>query len=130
MSAAANALFGILVLILGRRLFWLFVAVAGVVVGFNLAEQVVSIEAAWLLLAIGVVGGIIGALLAVFAQRLAVAVEGGGYLRGTFLGPGQLEEGTGTVQLWAMAASAEGRVSRPPELEPGIVAALSPGRFA
>jgi hypothetical protein len=84
MSTAANALFGILVLFLGRRLFWVFVAVAGFVVGFNLAEQLVGAEAAaWLLLAIGVVGGIIGALLAVFAQRLAVAVAGfiaGGYL--------------------------------------------------
>ncbi|HSM54640.1 MAG TPA: hypothetical protein VK879_00665 [Candidatus Sulfomarinibacteraceae bacterium] len=68
---------------LGRQLFWLFVAAAGFVTGFNLAGRFLGDVAGWLLLLVGLLVGVFGALLAVFAQRLAVAIGGffaGGYI--------------------------------------------------
>lgn len=105
MSLAASALFGILILFLGRQLLWLIVAIAGFVIGFNLAEQLIGANVATgLLLVIGVVGGIIGALLAVFAQRLAVAVAGflaGGYLLLSLMGAiSAAEDGTLSTVLF------------------------------
>ncbi|MFW5943404.1 MAG: hypothetical protein ACOCXI_16485 [Chloroflexota bacterium] len=83
MSTAVRALVGILSLFLGRQLFWLFVAAAGFVAGFNLAGRFLVDVAGWLLLLVGLLVGVLGALLAVFAQRLAVAIGGffaGGYV--------------------------------------------------
>jgi hypothetical protein len=78
-----NALVGAASLFLGRQLFWLFVAAAGFVLGFNAGTEFLGEQAAWLVLAIALVAGILGALLALFLQRVAIAVAGfiaGGYL--------------------------------------------------
>jgi hypothetical protein len=80
-----NLVLGLAALLFGRQLFWLFVATAGFVLGFNLASQYLQTDAAWLVTVIGLVVGALGALLAVFAQRLAIALAGfvtGGYLFG------------------------------------------------
>jgi hypothetical protein len=82
-------LLGIALLLLGRKLFWLFVAVVGFVLGTSLASQFLQSESQEFILLIGLLGGVIGALLAVFLQRLAVAGAGfiaGGYLMVTVLG--------------------------------------------
>jgi hypothetical protein len=82
-------LLGIALLFLGRRLFWLFVAVVGFMAGIGLATQFLQGQSQQFILLIGLLGGVIGALLAVFMQRLAVAVAGfiaGGYLMVTVLG--------------------------------------------
>ncbi len=82
-------LLGLALLFLGRKLFWLFVAVVGFVVGTGLASQFLQGQSEAFILIIGLLGGIIGALLAIFLQRLAVAAAGfvaGGYLMVTVLG--------------------------------------------
>jgi hypothetical protein len=82
-----NLVLGLAALLLGRKLFWLFVGAAGFVLGFNVAQSYFQLEAAWLVVVIGLVVGALGALLAVFAQRLAIAIAGfisGGYLLGQF----------------------------------------------
>ncbi|MBW1782009.1 MAG: DUF4203 domain-containing protein [Deltaproteobacteria bacterium] len=74
---------GIAALIFGRRLFWLFVGAIGFVVGMNVASQLVSGMPEWLILVIALIGGLLGALLAIFFQRVAIVAAGfaaGGYL--------------------------------------------------
>jgi hypothetical protein len=77
-----NLLLGIALLLLGRKLFWLFVGVAGFLVGLEIAERFVSgPEGTKLLIAIA--AGILGAVIAVFLQKVAIAIAGfviGGYI--------------------------------------------------
>lgn len=75
-------LIGTAVLTLGRRLFWLFVAGVGFVIGLRIMGALVSGWPAWLVVIIALVAGLVGAALAVFLQRIGVAVAGflaGGY---------------------------------------------------
>jgi hypothetical protein len=74
---------GIALLALGRKLFWLFVGVAGFVLGFSLATQFFRGQPDWIVLVIALVAGLVGVLLALFLQRFAVGVAGfiaGGYI--------------------------------------------------
>jgi hypothetical protein len=74
---------GALLLLLGRKLFWLFVAVAGFYFGIELGKTLASEQPAWLLWTIAIGAGLIGAVLAIFLQRLGFALAGfyaGGYL--------------------------------------------------
>jgi len=78
-----NILVGAALLLFGRRLFWLFVAGIGFVVGMMLATEWLGSNAGLLnfLIALGV--GVLSALLSVFLQRMAFALAGflsGGYL--------------------------------------------------
>jgi hypothetical protein len=74
---------GVLLLLFGRRLFWLYVAACGLAVGVTLATRIFSVQPDWLALLIGLGAGALGALLAVFFQGLAIRV--GGSLAGAFI---------------------------------------------
>lgn len=74
---------GILLLVLGRRVFWFFVAVIGFLWGLQLASQFFNAESQVLILAVAVTTGLLGALLAVFLQHLAVGLAG--FLAGAHL---------------------------------------------
>jgi hypothetical protein len=79
----ARIVVGIALLTLGRKLFWLFVGVAGFVFGFGLATQFLRGQPDWIVLVIALVAGLVGVLFALFLQRLAVGVAGfiaGGYI--------------------------------------------------
>lgn len=81
--AIIRAIVGALSLLLGRRLFWLFVGAAGFLLGFNLALQFFGEEAGFIAVVVALVVGVFGAALALFAQRLALGIAGfvaGGYL--------------------------------------------------
>ncbi len=87
-----NIVLGILLLTTGKKLYWLFVAIVGFVIGLALASQM-GLTPQWMnyLVAFGV--GVIGAILATFLQKLAIALVGfvvGGYgsfyLANTLLG--------------------------------------------
>ena len=74
---------GISLLTLGRKLFWLFVALIGFEVGAFVAARVFTRQPEWIVLVIALAVGIIGALLAIFLQQLVVGAAGfvaGGYL--------------------------------------------------
>jgi len=89
-------LLGLLLLVLGRRLFWLFVGVAGFVVGVEAAPYILPHQTPVFTLAIALVLGLIGALLALFLQKVAIAIGGfvaGGYLAAVLCAP--LLGGTG-----------------------------------
>lgn len=76
-------LVGVVLLLFGRKLFWLFVAVAGFVVGFEAARYVFPHQTELFILVVALALGLAGALLAVFLQKIAIAVGGfvgGGYL--------------------------------------------------
>lgn len=76
-------LLGLALLVAGRRVFWLFVGAVGFLYGWSVAPILSPNGSAGLLLVIAVVGGVIGAVLAIFAQKLAVGFAGGmmgGYL--------------------------------------------------
>jgi hypothetical protein len=76
-------LIGVALLILGRKLYWLFVGTAGCVGGIMLATRLLGGQPDWVILAIALAGGVLGALLAVFLQQMAVALAGfigGGYV--------------------------------------------------
>ncbi len=70
-------------LVLGRKLFWLFVAAVGFAAGWAVATDLLSVEPDWLALVIAVVVGVVGALVAQFVQRLAIGLAG--FLAGAFL---------------------------------------------
>ena len=65
---------GGLLLVLGRRLFWLFVGVVGFVVAFRLTGAYLDAGAAGL--AAAAIVGLLGAAAAVLVQRLAVTLAG------------------------------------------------------
>ncbi len=67
---------GIVLLAGGRRLFWLFVGLIGFISGINIAAGFFPGKPDWMILAIALMAGILGALLALFLQRLAIALAG------------------------------------------------------
>jgi hypothetical protein len=80
--AIVNLLLGIVLLLLGRRLFWLFVGVAGFLVGMEIAQRFVAGPQGMKLL-IAIAAGILGAVIAIFLQKAAIAIAGfviGGYI--------------------------------------------------
>lgn len=74
---------GILLLTLGRKLFWLFVGGSGFVVALYITAELMPDQSSWVFLLAAIVAGILGAWLAVSLQWVAVGVGGslaGGYL--------------------------------------------------
>jgi uncharacterized protein DUF4203 len=83
--AIVGALIGMVTLFFGRKLFWLCVAAVGFAAGVEIAPHLVHEPSPMLALTIAVVLGFIGALLALFLQKIAIAVFGflaGGKLAG------------------------------------------------
>jgi hypothetical protein len=83
--AVFEALIGVIVLFFGRKLFWLCVAAVGFAAGVEIAPHLVHEPSPLLALTVAVVLGLIGALLALFLQKIAIAVLGflaGGKLAG------------------------------------------------
>jgi Domain of unknown function (DUF4203) len=67
---------GIVILFFGRKLFWLCVAAVGFAVGVQIAPLLVNEPSSLLALLIALVLGVLGALLALFLQKIAIAVLG------------------------------------------------------
>lgn len=72
----ATLIVGLAVLLLGRRLFWLFVGAVGFAVGLQVARAAFADGPEWLVVAAALVLGVIGAVLAVLFQWLAVGLGG------------------------------------------------------
>jgi predicted neutral ceramidase superfamily lipid hydrolase len=78
-----NIILGLILLVFGLKLFWLFVAVAGFLSGMLFGDLLLPDQAQWIRLLVAVGAGVLGALLAVLAQRVAFALAGfygGAYL--------------------------------------------------
>jgi hypothetical protein len=74
---------GVLLLLLGRKLFWLFVGVVGFLSGTQLASPFLPADSRIGVLAIALALGLLGAVLAIFVQHFVVILAGflaGGHL--------------------------------------------------
>jgi hypothetical protein len=71
-----GALVGVIILLFGRRLFWLCVAAVGFAAGVELAPHLVQQPSPLLALSFALVLGLVGALLALFLQKIAIAIAG------------------------------------------------------
>jgi hypothetical protein len=74
---------GIILLIFGWRLFWLFVALVGFLLGMEFTWITLGDQPKWVMILIGLGTGLIGALLTVLFERVAFALAGfyaGAYL--------------------------------------------------
>ena len=71
-----GVLVGVAILFFGRKLFWLFVAALGFAVGIEIATYFMRDPPLWMLLVIALGLGLLGALLAIMLQKLAIAVAG------------------------------------------------------
>jgi hypothetical protein len=73
---ALSWIFGLLLLLLGRRVFWIFVGGVGFVTGLNLAPTLIPGQSQIVILLVAISLAIVGAILAIVLQRVAVAVAG------------------------------------------------------
>jgi len=83
MYPIVNIVAGAVLLVLGRKLFWLFVAIAGFYLGFEVARALAAEQPVWLLWTIAIGAGLIGAVVAMLLQRVGFALGGfyaGGYI--------------------------------------------------
>ena len=74
---------GIVLISTGQRLFWFFVAATGFLAGAIFAPQFFPGQPQWVILVVALLAGLVGALLAVFLQGLAIGLAGfiaGGYI--------------------------------------------------
>ena len=94
-QTVASLALGTLLLFAGRKLFWLALAVAGFAAGLWVATRPeISVRLPpegpeWVPLAVALVGGVLGLALAVFVQKIAVAL--GGFLVAGAAGAALLE---------------------------------------
>jgi Domain of unknown function (DUF4203) len=79
-----GALVGVIILLFGRRLFWLCVAAVGFAAGVELAPHISQQPSPLLALTFALVLGFLGALLALFLQKIAIGIVG--FLAGGRLG--------------------------------------------
>jgi hypothetical protein len=74
---------GICLIMFGRRLYWLFVGLVVLIYALLIAPQFLHGQPGWMVVAAALGSGILGAVLAVFFQRLVMGCAGflaGGYL--------------------------------------------------
>jgi hypothetical protein len=86
LSGLISVLLGAALLFAGRRLIWLFVGTLGFIFGMQLASLLPQLSETTILI-VGLIFGVVFALLAVFLQRLAIGIAGflaGGFILTTF----------------------------------------------
>ncbi len=76
-TPVAQILVGLALLFFGRKLFWLFVGVIGFLAGMEFGAEIVKGQSQGMILLIAIGAGLLAAILAIFLQRLVVAIAGG-----------------------------------------------------
>ena len=76
MSAAVGILVGLVLLGYGRRLYWAFVAGVGFLTGLALGPRLLPGQPDWMILTVALVLALAGAVFAVVAKKLVVALIG------------------------------------------------------
>ena len=69
-------LLGLIVLVYGRRIFWLFIGIAGFLAGVEITHVFLASQPQWVILLCGFVVGLFGALLSILIERLAFILAG------------------------------------------------------
>ncbi len=83
MLALLNAILGAALLFIGRKLFWFFVGAIGFAVGIQLTSRYLHGRSELFMILVGLVVGVLFALLAIFLQGVAIGAAGffgGGYV--------------------------------------------------
>lgn len=86
-TSIPQILVGLILLIFGRKLFWLFVAAMGFIVGTEIATTLFEHQPVLIVIS-ALILGLVGAIVAIFSQKLAVGIGGflaGGYFVATVL---------------------------------------------
>lgn len=73
---ALSIILGAIVLLFGRKLFWAFVAIAGFLIGIEIAGSLMADQTVGLQILVGIGLGVIGAVIAVIAERVGFALAG------------------------------------------------------
>jgi hypothetical protein len=96
----SHIILGLVLLVFGRRLFWLFVAIAGFLVAMEFAGVILGDQPQWVLVVVAGAAGLLGALLAVFAERIAFSLAG--FFAGSYLAMivAQSLSGNGNSIVW------------------------------
>ena len=81
-----NIIAGVILLLFGRKLFWLFLGIAGFLFGMEITPLFFGDQPQWLQLSFAIGLGCLGALLTILAQRFAFAL--GGFFAGMYLAIG------------------------------------------
>jgi hypothetical protein len=76
MASLTGIFVGLVLLVCGRRLYWLFVAGIGFLTGLALAPDLLPGRPEWLILLAALVAAIVGAMVAIVAQRLTIGLIG------------------------------------------------------
>jgi hypothetical protein len=87
LTSIPQILIGIVLLIFGRKLFWLFVGAMGFIVGSEIAASLFEHQPGLVIIS-ALILGLAGAVLAIFLQKVAVGIGGflaGGYFMMTVL---------------------------------------------
>jgi hypothetical protein len=77
-----SILVGLLLLFFGRQLFWLFVGGIGFLAGLTFATDFLGGQSASMVLLIAIIAGVVGAILSLLLQKLAIGI--GGFLAGAY----------------------------------------------
>lgn len=104
-SAVLGLVAGVLLLIAGRRLFWLFVGLVGFFAGLRFAPVILANQPEWMQLLIAILFGLPGMLLAIVLQRAAVAVAGflvGGFFAADLFGIDVAHPGLAEVLIFVV----------------------------
>ena len=72
----SSIILGVMLLVFGRKLFWLFVSIVGFLFGMGFAGLVFPDHPPWIQLLFALGAGFLGAFFAVLLQRLAFAFAG------------------------------------------------------
>jgi hypothetical protein len=76
MTSLTGVFVGVVLLLFGRRLYWLFVAGIGFLTGLALAPDLFPGQPEWLILLAALVAAIVGAIIAFVAQKLTIGLIG------------------------------------------------------
>jgi hypothetical protein len=76
MLVVSRILVGVLLLVLGRRLYWLFVAVIGFVYGLELAPRLLPHQSETVVVIIALGMALVGALVAVVGTKVVLGITG------------------------------------------------------
>ncbi len=104
--SVVDLILGIVLLVAGRRLFWLLVGAIGFVIGVMLAQQFFHGGELTIVLA-GLVLGLIFALLAIFLESVAIGIAGflgGGYVLLSIAGMLGLVTQSNSLLTWIIFA--------------------------
>jgi hypothetical protein len=104
--AASRLLVGILLLLLGRRLYWLFVAGVGFVTGLELAPRVLPHHSETVIVLVALALAVVGALIAVLATKVVVGLIGfaaGGGIAALLLPSLGIEAGAAQLIVYVVA---------------------------